>query len=171
MAEGRQQTWSYYDIMVIGKTGVGKSTTANKLLDVDDGKSNYVYTHEPRRRSGAIKQWGSHYAQRTAKSPSDRLTGDGATDSVTKHCQLLSNEGQSFVSSTFRVLRIARPRKRWVSWKEIFRCFAGSYGLNKSTISRFGESCIFLPIRRSLLEVVRMSRLCWHSLRYSSSPR
>ena len=102
MAEGRrdsQQTWSYYDVMVIGKTGVGKSTAANKLLGVEDDRSINYYTREPRRRSSAIKQWGSHYAQKTAKSPCDRLyflTGDGATDSVTKHCQLLSNEGTKF---------------------------------------------------------------------------
>lgn len=156
MAEGRPQTWSYYDIMVIGKTGVGKSTTANKLLDVED--INY-YTHEPRRRSGAIKR---HYAQKTAKSPSDRLyflTGDGATDSVTKHCQLLSNEGTKFRildvpgfadSETTKEVGVMKGNLQVLRW--IVRT------QQEHNLS-FRRVLYFLPIRRSLLEVVRMSRL------------
>ena len=96
---GSKSSWSYYDIMVVGKTGVGKSTTANKLLGVEDARSIPYRTPQVGRNSAPIRQWTSRNPHHKSKSPSDRSffqTGDGTMDSVTKQCQLLSNERTKF---------------------------------------------------------------------------
>lgn len=113
------QTWSYYDIMVVGKTGVGKSTTANKLLDVEEGGGGGLtvsingmgtVAHKKQQQQGSrnvIAQWTSRYSQqqqqqqdggglKSVAGGSYFATAESATDSVTKQCQLLSNEGTKF---------------------------------------------------------------------------
>ena len=72
--------YSHCDIMMIGRTGFGKSTVANKLLGIDPE------TGKPKDKAVTIKQWdhdgdGKAYFE----------TGDGK-ESVTKRCKVLSNE-------------------------------------------------------------------------------
>lgn len=78
---------SYYDVMMIGKTGTGKSTVGNKLLEIDPETKGYVGSCRLGiDNSAVIKEWDIETDQKAYFE-----TGDGM-ESVTKKCKLLSNE-------------------------------------------------------------------------------
>ena len=78
---------SYFDVMMIGKTGSGKSTVGNRLLDIDPETKTLMGAYRDGEDiSNVIKQWGDsgdkkHYFE----------VGDGS-ESVTTRCKVLSNE-------------------------------------------------------------------------------
>ena len=81
------EDFSYFDILVIGNTGMGKSTLANKLVGIDpDTKELFEAVPKREREASAIKRWD---VEGDANLYFE--TGDG-TDSVTKACKVLSNE-------------------------------------------------------------------------------
>ena len=77
----------YFDVMMIGKTGSGKSTVGNRLLDIDpETKTLFSAYRDDEDISNVIKEWGDsgdrkHYFE----------VGDGS-ESVTTRCKVLSNE-------------------------------------------------------------------------------
>ena len=84
--DGEEES-SYFDVMMIGKTGSGKSTVGNALLEIDPDTKTLMGVYRARDDiSTIIKQWDcngdeKHYFE----------VGDG-TESVTKRCKVLSNE-------------------------------------------------------------------------------
>ena len=102
----------YYTIAMFGKSGIGKSTTGCKLLDIyDESHSQY-----------AIKEWqctDKSLLKQTSDNERKAFACSKGAGSVTKQCQLLSNE-----QSMIRVLDIPG--------------FADSKGNTKSTIERNG---------------------------------
>ena len=78
---------SYYDVLVLGRTGMGKSTLANKLLGIDpDTKQLYEALPAGKGTESVIKKWDIE------GDPNLYFDmGDGA-ESVTKTCKVLSNE-------------------------------------------------------------------------------
>lgn len=78
---------SYCDILMVGRTGFGKSTVGNKLLGIDpETKSLFGEHEEGEDITTVIRQWGFDGDQKLYFE-----TG-GGMESVTKKCKVLSNE-------------------------------------------------------------------------------
>ena len=80
---------SYFDVMMIGKTGSGKSTVGNRLLDIDPETKTLMGAYRVGEGiNDVIKRWGG------GGDEDDKPyfeVGDGG-ESVTKKCKVLSNE-------------------------------------------------------------------------------
>lgn len=103
----------YYTIALLGKSGQGKSSTANKLLQINDERSGYSCEH-------LIKEWrcpDSSLLKVCNDGEPKAFKAGGGAKSVTRECQLLSNE-----QTRIRVLDIPG--------------FADSQGNNKTTVQR-----------------------------------
>ena len=78
----------YYDVLVIGRTGQGKSTLANKFIGVDpETRSLFI---EPERGEGIVKDVIRRWDCNENDEPYFE-TGNGI-ESVTHRCKVLSNE-------------------------------------------------------------------------------
>ena len=142
----------YYDVMLVGKAGRGKSTLGNKLLQ--------VLTTEP----AAIKNYGcgatpaanSHLAQSARfLTASDFSADKKRMISVTQDCQLLSNENTrirvmdtpGFVDGK---LSRGRPRSVYEETLFTFRKVLREHGNPRNRL-KFRRIVYFLP-ERGVLE-------------------
>ena len=82
--ESDDDTSTYYDYLLVGRTGTGKSTTANKLIGVDPA-TNSLLTGGV--LQNIIKQWGGK-----AVDGIRYFATGGGIESVTTNCEVRSNE-------------------------------------------------------------------------------
>lgn len=128
----------YYDILMLGRTGQGKSTTANKLLQVNNPDSVLVY------RDGD----GDSGAAGKAAVPVFEM-GDGM-DSVTSECKLISNE-----MSMIRVLDTpgfadTRETREHGVFRSNLRTFRSILRAQDANDLAFCRVLYFLPLRGPL---------------------
>ena len=71
----------YYDVLMLGRTGQGKSTTGNKLLLTDTVSRSLLQSHQLE-TNGEGEEFEASVTFKTG----------GGAESVTSHCQLISNE-------------------------------------------------------------------------------
>ena len=76
---------SYYDVLMIGKTGKGKSTVGNKYLGINP-ETKKLY-EEDEKIENVIQIWGQGH-----KNFYFEMGDDDSVESVTKSCVLLSNK-------------------------------------------------------------------------------
>ena len=133
---------SYFDLMMIGRTGLGKSTVGNKFLGIDPDKKELAGVYRPGDTiDNVIMQWEGN----TDKRPYFQM-GYGA-ESVTKKCKLLSNESTKDRVLDTRGFADFEVTQKYGVIKGNLQCFRWILQVQRAHNLRFSRVLYFFPNR------------------------
>lgn len=137
-----EDTSSYYDVLVIGRTGLGKSTLGNKILGIDPETKTLLIELEPGEdKCKVIKRWEFD----SDKKP--YFETGGKTDSVTKRCKVLSNEKSLNRVLDTRGFADSEITRRYGVMQGNIQCFRWILQAQKEYGLHFSRVVYFLPYR------------------------
>ena len=140
MKEKDQKKSAYYDILLLGPTGMGKSTTGNKLLL--HGTAAYGVAHR-------LEQWEEGEEGAICSRDLSFKTGKGV-DSVTQECKVISRE-----VSKIRVLDTpgfadSRDTKKYGVFRGNIKTFRSVLHAQNENDLAFNRVLYFIPQRCAL---------------------
>ena len=137
----KDDTFQYFDVMVLGRTGQGKSTLANKLLGIDSEDKELMGVPQTKENfiAGVIKQLDFESDNKFY------FETDDGSESVTKTCKVLLNE--SNMTRVLDTMGFNTAIESYGSMKSNVECLMQILEVQQAHDLRFSRALYFLPNR------------------------